>query len=209
MLPRWAGDEVRATLQKLGVGVGCVIAHSHYPISFLNDYAEELQRSAKSLAYGSRQDDGSIRSAVDFAVLSTSSPLSSSITAWRREHAILKYANEVLRLTRRPLSLEAFRSFLHEAQLLLKETRVPRSQLHQVAMGVRQGRLRSLNHFRYQVARSRPDASWRRFLAEAFADDFAAHVDEWLWHLETSTGAAATYSTSILDVLEVDGFLEA
>lgn len=68
-------------IKKLGLGVGVVIAHYNFPALYLVEYAEKLLKLAKK--HGKRKKLP--ESAIDFVILTDSSPINTSIKSLRNE----------------------------------------------------------------------------------------------------------------------------
>lgn len=184
--PAFAGapDATRTAVERLGVGIGVAIADHHFPIRFLLGYAHELLDGAKAHIRRTGQ-----RSAVDFMVLTSGSPLSGSIEKLRERHFLVQPENgEPERLlTQRPYTRAGFERFLDRARALHD---VAPSQAFAVREDVLGGYATSLGFWRYQHARSRSGAdSWERYrdALGAEMDD----VDRLLWQPGEAPASAA------------------
>jgi hypothetical protein len=166
-----------------GVGLGVVVADHHFPLPLLLRYAKNLMALAKK-----RLRDGAARSAVDFMVLTSGSPLVSGVEATRdRRH------------TRRPYTRPEFEEFLRYARALKRVEREAGAQVHTVRQAVLRGRDESRSLWRYQHARSEDrdeGRGWARFRKDLGHD--LARVDELLWE----RAADGSDCTRYLDALE-------
>lgn len=195
--PKESAD-LRERIGNFGVGVGIVFASFHFPIQFLVEYAHDLLDSAKR-----RIRDGGCRSAVDFIVLRSGNPLSSSIANLRENHYERKPNGREngLRFTRRPYTFQELDTFLERASALAEY--VPRSQIHAMRQEVLRGYTLSRSLWLYQHARSRQRESWA-----AYRDALGVGLDEvdtLLW--EDDSSRQGWKSTDLVDMVEVFDFI--
>lgn len=208
---------LRGTLGAFGVGVGIAIADETFPDRLLLGYATELLKSAKNRIREERDQAATdkeherskpARSAIDFLVLRSGSPLNGSVQELREQHfertPPSTAKNEPrLRLTRRPYTAPAFASFLAHTKLLAKT--VPPTQIHALHRAVRQGFQESKSFFRYQHGRdtSKEDphgwSAFRRACGVSLED-----IDGLLW----SEGQGGRYDTDYLDMVEIFDLFE-
>lgn len=193
-----ASDELRGQISRFGVGVGIAIADYDFPVQFLLDYATQLLKLAKG-----RIRVGDCRSAVDFLVLTSGTPLNHSIRALRRTPGWRRApqgGEPGLRLTRRPYSRSDFESFLDRAGLMAQE--VPTSQIHGMARELRRGHAPSRSLWRYQHARSERWTAYREALGCPLE-----RVDALLWeNSQPPDGLDCTspwLASDLLDTLEL------
>ncbi|MBN1605714.1 MAG: hypothetical protein JW940_03735 [Polyangiaceae bacterium] len=131
------GDKLRSSLQRVGIGVGAVVAPFHYPASRLLEYAHDYEKSAKSICRGG---DGA-RSAFDLAVLTSGNELTQGRQhCWAEEIPGAKWSD----LRRRASALAD----------------IPASQLARLIGTGDLDDVERRNLFRYQVARSAPWQKW-------------------------------------------------
>jgi hypothetical protein len=190
-----APQELRDRIGKFGLGIGIAIADFHFPIQFLLIYARELLKSAKS-----RIRDGE-RSAVDFLVLRSGTPLSESVTDLRVQQLKRKPEGDRpgLWLTRRPLSRKEFVELVRRTRLLLDH--VPTSQVHAIRREIGRGYELSRSLWRYQHARAKDGKGWA-----AYREDLGRgleQVDGLLWSELTDNGRKGWLGTDFLDALDL------
>jgi hypothetical protein len=123
------------------LGVGLIIAKASYPIYFLMHLAEQLKKEAKREAYTTPR-----QSTIDFLILKSSTPLSTSIKAYRERYlrgGVMEAQREFLRLTERPYPTAGFRALIETIRQLQGtqegERAFPRSQLYALREAVLQG----------------------------------------------------------------------
>lgn len=199
-----------ALRRKMGLSAGIVIAHHNYPALYLVDYAEQLLENAKKR--GKRNLEAP-ESAVDFAILNDSSPISEEISILRKE----MYEREEkqgarttkLRLTSKPFTLDEFREFLKYAGTL---KHVSQSQVYLIRSFV-QNHPKAVSeiNFLYQVVRSGKDKSWKKWIKEikeSTGNDWNSqgNLRNLLWR-EMVDEKDRTFSTQFLDYTEVYHFL--
>ncbi|MFP3939777.1 MAG: Cas10/Cmr2 second palm domain-containing protein [Thermoanaerobaculia bacterium] len=199
-----APETLRSSVATFGVGVGIVFGAAHFPVGFMVRYAEELLRSAKSHLHAgdalAAKDDPTPRSAVDFLVLGSGNPLSTSIQNLRRNHLYRPPADGEpgLALTEGPWSRQAFEDLLAEARALRK---VPRSQLFAIRQEIFRGPTLARSLWRYQHGRAKPGSEWARYRQDRGAGIEA--VDELLFRpAENPPDEGEWLSTRFLDALE-------
>ncbi len=192
-----APEALRRAIAGFGIGIGIAIADHHFPVSFLLAYAKDLMKHAKKHLRAVCRADPGQRSAVDFMVLTSGSPLAASIAKLRERHYQPPPAGGEpgRHITRRPYTREAFESFLQRAALLRAE--VPRSQIHALRQELPRGYALSRSLWRYQMARARDGAGWAAYREAAGVA--LADVDSLLWQPE----ADGWVSTDLLDAVEV------
>lgn len=190
---------LQKSLRGFGLGVGLVIADAHFPISFLVRYAGELLRSAKR-----RIADGE-RSALDFAVLRSGTPLADSIELWRR--SFWREEGEGPRQERLDPTCRPYGG--SELQLFLERARafgaLPPAQVYALARELRRGRARSRNFWRYQHSRSGP---WQRY-AEALEKLGIDDIDHELWQKIPGSEDPRTFRSRYPDLIETFPFFRA
>ena len=203
------GREIRRHIERFGLGVGIAVAEHHFPIQFLLGYAKELLRSAKERIRAGGEGGETVRSAVDFLVLRSGTPLSESIAETRKRHAVRPGVGgaPTLRYTRKPMSLSELEGFLDRVKLL--GARVSPSQVHAVRGELGLGLRQSRSLWRYQHARASSGKGWADY-REALGRDLA-DVDTMLWEpVEPgSDGRGGVYRTDFLDAVEIFDFLNA
>jgi hypothetical protein len=191
-----ADEELRKEIAGFGVGIGIAIADFHFPIQFLVIYARELLKSAK------RRIQRGARSAVDFMVLRSGTPLNRSVNDLRVQHFQREPANGSpgLRLTRRPYASDELAELVRLTELL---GQVPTSQVHAIRQEIGRGYELSRSLWRYQHARAPSGKGWAAY-REALGCDLAG-VDELLWRQTTegSKGSDSWLETDFLDALEI------
>jgi hypothetical protein len=227
-----ASEEMRQQLTTFGLGVGIAVAPFHFPIEFLVDYAYQLLKSAKQrIRQGARQNvqqnvqgarqnvqgarqnvhsaQQNVHSAVDFLVLRSGTPLTTSIAELRRRHARRGPENGGAGrlLTQRPLSADDFAQQVRRARSLRQH--VPTAQLQAMRREIRRGPDLSRSLWRYQHARAKDGQGWAAWReAEGCA---LAEVDTLLWQTTPPPADAPTgdgssedwLTTSYLDTLEI------
>jgi len=187
---------VRDAVSRFGVGVGITLAAPHFPARFLLRYAKELLGSAKEKIHA----DPAIRSAVDYLVLRTGTPLGRSLASLRAKygHNHARARETPVFFSRKPYSRGDFEAFLRNAERLAE---VDRSQIHGIRREVERGYELSLSVWRYQHARSndkdpRGWAAYRRGLK-------IEEVDTLLWREAGERDGKTAYATEFLDAFEV------
>jgi len=200
-------DKTPSDLQKgVGMSASVVLAHHNYPALYLVEYAEQLLKLAKK--HGKKDADNP-QSAIDFAVLTDSSPLNTEISElrrslyFRREEA-RKVKQIELNLLSRPYTLDEFSEFLDSARKL--KTHVSKSQI-QLMRGFVQNdarRVAELN-FLYQVARCRRGKSWQKWIYETTGEYWSTHEDlrGLIWNQQDDD----TWSTPFIDYGDVYHFI--
>jgi hypothetical protein len=190
-----APQELRERIREFGLGVGIAIADYHFPIQFLVTYARELLKSAK------RRIRNGERSAVDFLVLRSGTPLSESVVDLRERH--FKRQPEGNRpglwLTRRPLSGKEFVELVKRTRLL--RVHVPTSQVHAIRREIDRGYELSRSLWRYQHARAKKGKGWA-----AYRENLGCgleQVDGLLWSELTDNGRKGWLGTDFLDALDL------
>ena len=179
--------------QPPGVGLGVVVADHHFPLPLLLHYAKELMGLAKTKRL---RGPNPARSAVDFMVLTSGSPLGGAIEGSRDA-----------RHTRRPYRRQEFDDFLVYVRALAEVAHEASAQVHAVRQEVLRGVEASRSLWRYQHARSddeRDDArGWGRFRATLGCR--LADVDRLLWE----SAADGSPTTRYLDAVEALACLDA
>jgi hypothetical protein len=183
----------------LTFGAGLVLCGSSYPVRYQYALAKELQKSAKSLAYGG----GKPISAIDFEVLTESSPVSEKLESAR---ALTDGTEERdFRRSCRPYTAQRFAELLARMRRLRgKDIKLATSQLYGLQDGVREGRRIFLNFLCYQIARKPAGAKYQDWL-KAFRVDAAdrAAVEAFFVH-----NLVKGYGTWITDGLQLAPFLD-
>lgn len=195
-----APEALRRRIGKLGLGIGVAIAEFHFPIQFLLQYASELLKSAKSRIHDAAPEEG-VRSAVDFLVLRSGTPLSHAIRQLRQDHFArpARGTEPRLQLTRRPYSIAELQDLIQRIKLL---GQVPPSQLHTIRREIDLGFALSRSLWRYQHARAAAGLGWGAY-REALACPLA-DVDRLLWEdVPGTTSDDPAKMTSYLDALEI------
>lgn len=200
-----ADAELRDSVASFGVGVGIAIAHYHFPIRFLWDYAYQLMQSAKAAIRGA-PDREAARSAVDFLVLRSGTPLSASIERVRGPLLEIPPSSDRpgLRLTCRPYTFPAFERFVQRARALHQA--VAPSQLYALRQELRRGFRASRSLWRYQHARAGEADGWHRYRHRLGVD--LADVDQLLWRPGGSRRDAEVLATDFLDAVELRSLLD-
>ncbi len=168
-----------------GVGLGVVVADHHFPMLLLLRYAKSLMASAKRRL----RCPASARSAVDFMVLTSGTPL---------VDALERKPDDAF--TRRPYTRAAFEDFLRYTRALREVERKAAAQVHAIRQEVQRGVAESRSLWRYQHARGAEDDAWARF-RERLGCPSLDQVDELLWQ-RTPQGA---FVTRYLDAVEALG----
>ncbi|NJL27231.1 MAG: hypothetical protein HC897_04735 [Thermoanaerobaculia bacterium] len=197
--------EVLQAIASFGVGIGIAIAAPHFPVRFLLEYAHDLLDSAKAKI---RQTPNGGRSAVDFFVLRTGTPLSHSIEGLREKYA-RNHPSErekAVFLTCKPYLRTGFHDFLRKTRHLAQ---VESSQIHIMRREIERGHEVSQSLWRYQHARAsdkdvRGWTSFRRHMKCELAD-----VDGLLWQSVAGGDGKNGIATDFLDAAEILDFVEA
>lgn len=145
----------------LTFGAGLVLCGYTYPVRYQYSLAKELQKSAKSTFYGASGRPAA--SAIDFEVLTESSPLSESLESAR---ALTDRTEERgFRRSCRPYTAEQFAKLLSKMQRLRDpDIKLATSQLYALQDGVHQGKRIFLNFLCYQIARKPAGARYQKWL---------------------------------------------
>ncbi len=212
-LPTWLAEEERRVdglqallrrkqSQQLTVGVGLVLCDHSFPVRYQYDLAKALLRSAKRCFYEGIEDHR--ESGLDFAVLTTGSPMSESLTDARA----VTYGTEEEGFLRtcRPYRARDFTT-LRQRYGQAKAAGMARSQLYGLQHGAVEGKAIFLNYLRYQLGRSGEAAErYRTWLkhAGANAQDPAA-VERFFVQPLDSPARAGTW---IPDALELGPYLD-
>ena len=200
-----APQELRDQLARFGLGVGIAVAAFHFPVQFLVDYAYELLKSAKTrIREGAQQN---VRSAVDFLVLRSGTPLTTSIETLRRRHGHFPSENghPGRLLTHLPLSADDFVQQVESARSLARH--VPMAQLQKLRQEIRRSPALSLSLWRYQHARAKKGQGWDAWL-QAQGGDLAT-INALLWQEvpppaeDPPSDASPWLATGYLDTLEL------
>lgn len=199
-----AAQELRDQIGNFGLGVGIAIADFQFPIQFLVRYARELLKSAKGRI---RPCQGE-RSAADFLVLRSGTPLTERVTDLRRQ-CFRRDPNGKrpgLWLTRRPLSVGEFVDLVRRTRLLRKH--VPPSQVHAMRQEIYRGPELSRSLWRYQHARAKDGEGWAAYRAALGRD--LNDVDSLLWtKLAAQAGDTTPWlATDYLDALDLYDLVE-
>ncbi|HEX3532161.1 MAG TPA: hypothetical protein VH988_34305, partial [Thermoanaerobaculia bacterium] len=147
-LSGWIDEETRAAgVPGLTAGAGLVLCQSGYPVRYQYDLAKALLKSAKGMFHGAQP--GTVRSSLDFELLTDSSPLSEEPKvaremAWRTDE-------EDFWRTCRPYDAAGFGTLLD--RLRTAREHVAATQLYALQTGAGEGRKVFLNYLRYQIAR--------------------------------------------------------
>ncbi|HVR98797.1 MAG TPA: hypothetical protein VMW27_19420 [Thermoanaerobaculia bacterium] len=158
-LPAWLSEEVRKIpglpellrlwgVEDLTLGIGLVLCSHSYPVRYQYALAKELQKNAKAMFYGRASE--TLRSSIDFELLTDSSPLVDDL----KDARDLAYRTEEDRFLRtcRPFDQESFDQLLNRMRKA-REKEVAISQLHALLAGAGESRRIFLNYLRYQIAR--------------------------------------------------------
>ncbi len=186
-----------ATIQQIGLGIGVIIADVKFPIRYLVDYAENLLKSAKRLTY----QNTTVRSAIDFLVITGGSPISTKLEELRktRYERIGDNPNETLKLTAKPYSLPDFERLIADAEAM---SELPSSQFRQLHRSLESGQAVSDLFFRYQFARLDPGK-----LQQVHLKGF---ISKSIWKKERlSSQDQPVFTTRLSDLLEIQPFLTA
>jgi CRISPR RNA silencing complex Cmr2 subunit-like protein len=181
-------------------GAGLVLCGYSYPVRYQFSLARDLQKNAKSMFYGST--DRAPVSAIDFEVLTESSPLSESLDTAR---ALTDRTDDRdFRRSCRPYTAESFAQLLRRMRRLRDDdVKLATSQLYALQDGAGEGKRIFLNFLRYQIARKPAGLKYQKWL-EAFKvdpGDPAAVERFFIESLEKGSG------TWIRDGLELSSFL--
>ncbi|MGA2403993.1 MAG: hypothetical protein ABSG91_20180 [Syntrophobacteraceae bacterium] len=190
---------------KMGLSAGILVAHDHFPALYLVEYAEQLLKNAKR--YGKRNRPGP-QSAIDFAILTDSSPLSTEISSVRqslysRSEEIRRGRYRKMNLTSRPYTLSEFSEFLKNAKAL--KAFVPPSQIYMLRESLQNRHKEEAEiNFMYQVARCKQGKSWRRWVEEVTGIPWNCQdIREVIWEKQDED----SFLTSLLDYTEVYHFI--
>jgi CRISPR RNA silencing complex Cmr2 subunit-like protein len=207
-LQRWIEEESRAITdlpqllldQKLPpfitFGAGLVLCGYTYPVRYQYDLAKDLQKSAKSISCKS----GKPVSAIDFEVLTESSPLSETLKSAR----VLTDATEEPKFWRscRPYTAEEFARLLERMGRLRGKGIT--SQLYALQDGVREGKRIFLNFLCYQIARKPAGTKYQEWLIACKVDPADRKAVE-RFFIKDLTEASGTW---IADGLQLAPFLD-
>jgi hypothetical protein len=142
-------------------GAGLVLCGYSYPVRYQFSLAKDLQKNAKSMFYGSA--DRKAVSAIDFEVLTESSPLSESLETARA--LTDRTEDRDFRRSCRPYSAESFARLLQRMRRLRDgDVRLATSQLYALHDGAVEGRRIFLNFLRYQIARKPAGLKYQKWL---------------------------------------------
>jgi hypothetical protein len=194
-----ANQELRDGLERLAdwkitASVGIAVAHSKYPIRYLEKLAEDMLKKAKRRA---KEDPQNPWSTINFLWLP-------SPVATESADLLLSYyePHQNVVLTARPYTLEEARSLV---VLMEQATKMPRSLRHRWAEALEKGLFVSLNTIYYDIARRKEGERhiFQNFL-QALGDlAFVRGMTKLpapLWPFDKSTGK---WRTALLDVLEL------
>lgn len=184
-------------LDHLTFGAGLVLCGYTFPVRYQHALAKELQKSAKSVSYGSGQPV----SAIDFEVLTESSPLSESLKSARD----LTDATEEPRFRRscRPYTAERFGELIAR-MARLRTVKLATSQLYALQDGVREGRSVFLNFLCYQIARKPAGTKYQEWLNSFAVDPADRRAVEGFFVKKLAEGSG----TWIADGLQLAPFLD-
>jgi hypothetical protein len=213
-LPRWIEEEtgripgLRDRLRAYGVptitiGTGLLLCDRSYPVRYQLDLAGQLQKSAKGMFYRS---GGKVASAIDFELLTDSSPLSERIETSRK----VSYRTEEDGFVRtcRPYEASGFSSLVD--RMRKARARMASSQLHALQSGGAEGRRVFLNALRYQIGREpvgKKYQAWLKDLGVSWTDP--ARVESFFIHeLREDEGGGSQAGTWIADGLQIAPFLD-
>ncbi len=212
-LQEWTEEESRAIAdlprlleERTGVpfltfGAGLVLCGYSYPVRYQYSLCKELQKSAKSLAYGA--PGAPPASAIDFEVLTEASPLSESLDAARAFTD--RTEDPRFRRSCRPYTAGRFVQLIDRmARLRDGDVNLATSQLYALQDGVREGRRVFLNFLGYQIARKPAGIKYQNWL-RAFDVNPAdrAAIERFFIH-ELAKGSG----TWIADGLQLAPFLD-
>jgi hypothetical protein len=188
LLNKFTSKNFRNKVKDIGIGIGIIIAHHTFPVLYLIQYAENLLKEAKKKSYR----DASIKSTVDFIIMSQASPLTDSIENWRDEF----YRKEDRIFIQRPYSLTEFDKFITHVKTLKGKELM--SQLHMLKDIVFREKEEGCLDFMYQVARNEKLQNW---LEEIEVDwKQPEEIRKFLWRKDNN-------STPVLDYIEAMEFI--
>jgi len=193
-------DDLRG---KMGLGVGVLIAHYNFPALYMVEYAEQLMKNAKKC--------GKPESAIDFAILTDSSPVSTSITDLREELYSREHDDaEEVWFTKRPYIFDEFVEFIRTARQL--KTNVPQSQIYfmRELIANQDRRVAEIN-FLFQVARSKHDKGWKKWISEVTGEkkkSISADIRKLIWEEQPDKNGNKQIITSFIDYTEVYHFID-
>lgn len=115
---------VANSLREIGMSVGFVVIPAHFDIRYALEYAEVLLRSAK------REGRERKTACIDYQVVKDSSPLNFGISELRKAQ-VRKTRKWSIRMTRKPLTPDAFSELLRRIDLL-RRAGISKNQLHRI-----------------------------------------------------------------------------
>jgi hypothetical protein len=186
----------------LTLGVGVVLAHSHFPMVGLHRLAKELLRSAKRRS----AEDRYATSAIDFMVVNAAG---SSDLGWYRQEALTERAFSFpdtahrVRLTRRPYTVKELRQLLDRAREI-RTAGFPRSQLQFLYEGLFRSYREAI--YRWWRVAGRADERHRDAM-EALFQDFQSVEGLTPWCEEDSLTLDSDYNTPLGDLVEIYPFV--
>lgn len=191
---------------KLTLGMGLLVCDHSYPVRYQYELAKALQASAKRLYYEAAP--GERASAVDFEVLSDSSPWSEDLDDARR--VAYRTEDESFVLSCRPYRSQEL-SLLRGSLRAAAQEGVARSQLYGLQRGATEGRRIFLNYLRYQVGRKGAAAdryqSWLMRMGVDVADPTA--IEGYFVRPVKMAGLpAGAHGTWITDAIQLAPYLE-
>jgi hypothetical protein len=147
----------------LGAGAGVAISHVKFPVRHLLSEAESLLKLAKQRVY---KDQGKVRSALSFAVITDGSPRAESMKLGRLEllDSLERGEPGAVLLSGRPYSLDELESFSHRFRAF-RGTSLGKSQLYALLRSAHGGPAQLRSQILYQIGRRQ---EWRT-LVEALS----------------------------------------
>lgn len=213
-LPAWVDEEAaslsglgeilnRRGVSRLSLGMGLVLCPHHFPVRYQYEVAKALQKSAKKMFY--RDPQGPPASALDFEVLTDSSPLSEDLTTARRE-AYRTEEEGFLRTTRPFLEGGVYR--LRTSLRRATEAGVAKSQFYALQESALEGRSVFRNAVLYLLGRSGSVGDRFRgwFESEGVDISSAPAVERFL--LTRSSDRADGFGTWISEAIELWPYLD-
>jgi len=170
--------ELRTLKPLLGLSAGVVVAQEGAPIFFLRNLVDDLLKSAKKKA-SEQAKTGYNGGAVDFMVMKSITMVTDTIGEFRKQALEHDSDDELRRLYARPYAWHELAGLLGTVRVL-REVRLPRSQLYHLGETLEAALHRGLNAsmLEYLFARTR--------MRREHSDALALHVER-AWHAPEET----------------------
>ncbi|MGB9877792.1 MAG: Cas10/Cmr2 second palm domain-containing protein [bacterium] len=189
-------EEVRMELKRLRLTIGFVVAPHTFPISYLFQYAQALLRNAKMSYYQGIIKEEKRVDWIDFLVLKAGSPLNIDIERIREEERKREIAHQTYYyLTRCPYKADDFERLCENIRLI-KENKIPSSQLHSILQLLNDYPFSARINIIYQVLRN--EKKWRPVLQGILGtDDFGKWADFFIYKKNDN------FYTGFVDLMEL------